>query len=316
LFVARGGITGQADRLYRNEGGELVVVTDGPIVTDNAGTFGSAWGDVDNDGDLDLVVANRDDPDVLYINEEGEFEPISFGTTSDGWSIAAALVDHDEDGDLDLFMTHGGYATPSRNRHLVNTTDSTHSDRHWVQLDLRGVLSDRFGLGARASVHATIGGVGRVLVREVVGRSGRMAQDGFRLHYGLADATSIDSVVVTWPVTGRAVYADVAIDSIHTIEEQGTVIAQPAPTRTMLALRASPNPSAGGITFLASGLESGPLLLTLFDTLGRRVATIETLAAGPTATVEWPESDGLRSGRYFARVENGSRRVSTLVVVR
>jgi hypothetical protein len=123
-------------------------------------------------------------------------------------------------------------------------------------------------------------------------------------------------VVVTWPVTGRAVYLDVVVDSIQTIQEEGTVAGQPGPLRHGLELRARPNPSAGNLIFQASGLTPGPLQLTLFDALGRRVATIETLSGGPTAMVEWPESARLRSGRYLARLENDARVASTLVVVR
>lgn len=316
LFVARGGIVGQADRLFRNDGGTFIPVTEGPIVADNGGTFGSAWGDIDNDGDLDLVVANRDAPDVLYLNEGGEFEPISFGSSADGWSIAVTLVDHDGDGDLDLFTTHGGYAVPSYNRHYINVTDSTQSNRHWLALDLRGRASDRFGLGARATVYATIDGTARELVREVFGRPGRMAQDGYRLHFGLHDATVVDSVAVVWPVSGRTVYQGIEIDSVQTIEEGVLTGIPTAPGAPQVSLRSVPNPTAGLLTFSVLGVRPGPTRIVLFDALGRRVAEMEVITSTSTSSVEWPASARLLPGRYFARLENAAGSAGTVVVVR
>ncbi len=122
LFVGCGGWTASCpDMLLRNDGvrdGRLVL-TD---VSAEAGidgvarrSFGAAWADIDSDDDLDLFVSTKadwsgcgdDTRDLLWRNEgDGRFTDI---TEDAGISVAGdhhqpAWLDHDEDGDLDLFV--------------------------------------------------------------------------------------------------------------------------------------------------------------------------------------------------------------------
>src|SRR5690606_10000743 len=74
LFVANANFAaGQPNFLYHNNGdGTFTKVTSGSIVTDIANSTGGSWGDYDNDGDLDLVVANYfNSPNFLYRNDGG-----------------------------------------------------------------------------------------------------------------------------------------------------------------------------------------------------------------------------------------------------
>lgn len=109
MFVAN-----QRDRdnfLYMNNGdGTFTKVTDGPVVTDGGASFSSAWGDYDNDGYLDLFVANAFDQDnFLYRNRgDGTFEKITDGAvvTDGGESLGASWGDYNNDGFLDLFVAN------------------------------------------------------------------------------------------------------------------------------------------------------------------------------------------------------------------
>lgn len=77
LFVANGydvsaeEAAPQANRLYENRGGgDLVPVEGIPIVEDDGFSSGSAWGDFDRDGDLDVYIPNqRGQENALYRNE-------------------------------------------------------------------------------------------------------------------------------------------------------------------------------------------------------------------------------------------------------
>ena len=105
LFIANGG--GQNNSLYRNDGGAFVKVILGAIVNDGGDSRGAAWGDYDNDGHVDLFVANYDQPSFLYHNNgNGSFTRVLDGpvATDVGGGSGCAWVDYDNDGSLDLFV--------------------------------------------------------------------------------------------------------------------------------------------------------------------------------------------------------------------
>jgi hypothetical protein len=117
-----GGNT-QPSKVYRNDNGTLVVAWEAPTT---APTQDVAWGDYDNDGDLDLAVGHgsteysRRIPDAIYRNEGGSFEkawesPYNANTHSLAWG------DYDNDGDLDLAMGTGTTFVLFRN-HLSTFT--------------------------------------------------------------------------------------------------------------------------------------------------------------------------------------------------
>ena len=61
---------GEKENLYRNNGGgSFEKMTDLIITTDGFNTMSSSWGDIDNDGDLDLFLANDGSKNQLFRNE-------------------------------------------------------------------------------------------------------------------------------------------------------------------------------------------------------------------------------------------------------
>jgi hypothetical protein len=106
-----GSESGITDRLYRQKPGASVRfedVTEAAGLTESGFGQGLAVGDTDNDGDLDLYVANYG-ADVFYVNAgDGRFTNTTekAGLVEDGWSIAAAFCDYDADGFQDLYVVH------------------------------------------------------------------------------------------------------------------------------------------------------------------------------------------------------------------
>ncbi len=96
------------NRLYRNDGAwRFVDVTDASGLGDTGWGSGVACADVDNDGDLDVYVANQG-VNRLFLNRGGgRFEGAkSFGAEDPRWSAAASFADFDRDGLVDLFVAN------------------------------------------------------------------------------------------------------------------------------------------------------------------------------------------------------------------
>jgi len=108
LFVPNGD--GANNLLYRNNGnGSFEEITSGPVVSDGGNSVGGSWGDMDNDGDLDLFVVNTsNENNFLYRNDGGVFTKITQGdaVSDGGQSHNANWVDINNDGFIDLFVTN------------------------------------------------------------------------------------------------------------------------------------------------------------------------------------------------------------------
>jgi hypothetical protein len=87
--------------------------------------------------------------------------------------------------------------------------------RHWIAFDLEGANSNRSAIGARVEVHWN----GRRQVQEVSGGNGFSSQNQRRLHYGLGAATTVDRVVIRWPSGRTDTLERPAVDQIHRARE-------------------------------------------------------------------------------------------------
>jgi hypothetical protein len=115
------------NELYRNEGdGTFSPVLIPPFTTDIASSLAASWGDYDNDGDLDLFVANNiGSTNYLYRNEGSGFTKIANDPTVNdiGYAHGCSWVDYDNDGYLDLFVAQ--YFPTQFNQLFKNKGDGT-----------------------------------------------------------------------------------------------------------------------------------------------------------------------------------------------
>lgn len=127
LYVAN---RSQPNALFRNNGdGTFTDVAATAGVDDGGNSEGVAWGDYNNDGWLDLYVANLDRESLLYRNNgDGTFTNVTQAARVNlpGQSVGANWADFDNDGWLDLFVVNAGNSAP--NRLYRNNGDGTFTD--------------------------------------------------------------------------------------------------------------------------------------------------------------------------------------------
>ncbi len=208
--------------LYTSNGdGTFTRMTEGHIVNDGAYSFGSAWGDYDNDGDLDLFVANYEafgqSVDFLYKNLGGGiFLKTERGEIAgdEGNSYGAAWADYDRDGDLDLFVAK--FTGGDENNALYRNNGN---DNNWVNIKCVGTASNKSAIGVRVYVKATINGIPIRQMREISSQTGYCGQNSLNAHFGLGNAPIIDSIVVVWTTGMEEILTGVEVNQFLTITE-------------------------------------------------------------------------------------------------
>jgi len=198
LFVANYG--NQNNFHYLNNGDTTFTkVTGQNVVTDGGSSFGSSFGDVDNDGDLDFIVTNAfvnaQQINFLYLNNgDGTFtRDTGIVSTETGWSYGCAFGDYDDDGYLDLFIAKCLNAT--ENNSLFRNNGGANN---WLKLDLIGVESNYSAIGAIIKLKSEIDGNSVWQMRRVAGQNGYCGQT-LQIHFGLGDALVADSIIIEWP---------------------------------------------------------------------------------------------------------------------
>ena len=190
-------------------------------------------GDFDNDMYVDLYLACRTGssnlPNILYHNNgDGTFTaiPDAGGATGPvglaigdnaGEADTVVTADYDVDGFLDLFITNGFNLQPAYVGGPNTLYHNNGNGNHWIEIDLIGVNSDRDATGTR--VYATALGVTQFRVQD--GRYHRWAQDDKRIHFGLANATTVD-LTVKWPSGVVQTFTGVASNRLYKLTENGT----------------------------------------------------------------------------------------------
>jgi hypothetical protein len=276
----------------------------------------AAWADYDNDGDLDLYVAEGASGGRLMRNERGTLEDATTPPLDDvGLANSAAWADVDGDGDLDLYVAATGVA----NRLLENVT---RYGNHYLDVDLGGRVSNRSAIGAKVVVQS--GGIRQM--REISSGSGKSA-NSLVAHFGLGAATAVDSIVVHWPSGIVTAGAGLAPDRrIAVSEHSGAIVGLDPPTTdpsgNVSLFPVYPNPTARLARIEYALKAPAHVRILAFDLQGRcvRVLSEGQREAGRHA-VAWTGRDHLDrllpDAIYFIRLEaGGDRSIRKLILSR
>lgn len=223
-IYVEGSKNDDGNRLFRNIGSRhFKDVTEEAGVRDGGWGWGAAAFDYDNDGDIDLAqTGGWDTPDfnqqsMRMWRSDGGFPLVEVagqvGLEDFGDSGRGLLVwDFDNDGDLDLLVTHNAGSA-----RLFKNDGGNQND--WLRVRAVGTATNVGGLGVRVRVRIIKGGA--AVVREIGASTHFMGQSEAVAHFGLGQGDApVAEVVVEWPVSGEVqIFKNVARRSVLTAVE-------------------------------------------------------------------------------------------------
>jgi hypothetical protein len=339
LFIAkcRGGLSeASRNQLHRNNGdGTFTDVSIESGLADYVQTWSSAWGDYDNDGDMDVVVGassfSTGHHKVMRNNGDGTFTDVTAGSGWDlfmGTSIEYQPADFNNDGLVDVmgggnyiavnngnfnfslspsevgsgcigdFNSDGFMDVASGNSLFINEGN----ENNFIKVVTQGTTSNLDGIGARVTIFTENGSQ----IRDI--RSG----EGFRFmssntaHFGIGEQTAISKIEICWPSGIMDEILNPAINTtITAVEGENSVSVK---EETSNSLSVFPNPVEDLLTVQLEN-NSTPARFEIFDINGRTViaqsllnnqVSVSTLSSG-VYTIKVITESNVSSKRFYKK---------------
>src|SRR5690606_14472574 len=310
LFVANWG--GQTNQLFINENGTFVEQTSSAIAAETGSSFGSAFADVDNDGDLDLLVCNAyfagQVTNSLFINDgTGNFSKDTNSNLANhqGNTFGCAFGDYNNDGWLDVILAN------TLNENQSNSLfKNTGSGNNWIKIRCVGDPSNGSAVGAKVRIRATINGNEIWQTRQIEAASGYCSQNSFTNHFGLGDAAIVSEIKIQWP--SGAVETFTEIDGNNTylvVEGNGIQLGTEAKIKYGYVVFPIPADEVLFINFPEGKLNSK---VEIFDLNARKV-TEKTNTSGISMEIDISH---LSAGEYILKVTNNGSFSSQKIIIK
>lgn len=190
-------------------------------------SWGANFADFDHDGDLDLFVANgdlnpNDQPmgDFLFLNDgTGHFTDIASkaGIQDFGIGRGSVVFDIENDGDLDVLVVNQAPVLPYAPSTVTRLYRNDSPSGNWLKVKLKGNKSETHGLGSRVEIVVN----GKRMMRDIDGGgSSHLSQNTTYAHFGLGEATKVDSIIVKWTSATPQVLVDQPVNQMVVVEQK------------------------------------------------------------------------------------------------
>lgn len=323
MFIAKCG-GGPINQLFTNNGdGTYTDTAPAQGLDDDIQTWSSAWGDFDNDGDMDVYIGASSGISKLLRNDgNGVFVEVTATSgvlelTSTG--IENCTHDFDNDGNLDIAshgnilfgngdmtfivyedilagnngsfgdMNNDGFIDAISGGTLLTNDTNTNN---WVKITTTGVASNINGIGARVEIHTASG----IQIRDVRSGEGFRFMSSLNTHFGIGTDTAITNIIIYWPSGTVDNVTNPAINTHHIIVEgQALEVAD----ETLESISIHPNPVDKEI-HINSPINLVGKIATIFNIEGKRIMNLK---------LEQHSIDvsNLSQGSYILRLESDGK---------
>ncbi|AXG68840.1 repeat domain in Vibrio, Colwellia, Bradyrhizobium and Shewanella [Kordia sp. SMS9] len=331
MFIAkcRGGSSAiNINEMHENDGsGNFMEVASALNLADPIQTWSSAWGDFDNDGDMDVFVGASSTSNgthkLMRNNGNSTFTDVTAASgilpalTNIG--IENATHDFDNDGNLDIasngsilfgngdltFTVYDNILSGSNGSFgdlnndgfmdaISGTTlyTNTANSNNWVKITTTGVASNINGIGARIEVVTAAG----TQIRDVRSGEGFRFMSSLNTHFGLGTETNITNIIIYWPSGTVDNLVNPTINTHHIITEGQTLS---IPDETLEKVAIHPNP-VGNIMNINSPVNLVGKIATIFNIEGKRVMNLKLKQHAIDVS-------RLTTGNYILRLESDGK---------
>ncbi|WP_418508763.1 FG-GAP-like repeat-containing protein [Corallibacter sp.] len=333
MFMAKcgGAYPRYVNQMHRNTGTDYVENASDIGLADGDQTWSAAWGDFDNDGDLDVFVGASSGPHVLKANNGAPNYTFTDITSSSGVSALTTTsrehVTYDLDNDgyldiisgnnvlrnngdmtftpyLDVFSGSGAFGDLNNDGFIDAYRGSSvylndGNNNNWIKVTVEGGattgMSNRNGIGARIELHTPSG----VQIRDIRSGEGFEFMNTLNAHFGLGTETQIDNIIIYWPSGIIDNVYSPSINQTIKVNEGETLTVQ---DETLSNLTIYPNP-VKDIINLQSNENLTSRIATVFDINGKKV--LNQRLQDNTMNVS-----KLQSGFYILRLESQGKVVN------
>ena len=325
MFMAKcgGSEARRTNQMFRNNGdGTFTDIGPSCNLADIIQTWSAAWGDFDNDGDMDAYVGSSTGYDHKLMRNNGDN---TFTDVTSGSGVSTAKIGHenvpgdfDNDGKLDIYsngsilfgngdmtfnvfnsltipstgaigdINNDGFLDMFNGNVFYNNANAN----HWIKIVTIGQTGTGFsninGIGARVEINTANG----TQIRDVRSGEGFRFMHSLNTHFGIGTETSINYVRVYWPSGLVETINNPSIDAVLVVNESNATLSTQDNFVNDLILYPNPTKSVLNLNTLDNLQDA---IYTVFDISGKRVLN----ARLDSNTID---VSNLSAGQYILRI--------------